>query len=152
MLTWESRKPAALVPTRSPEPFGNLWGLGWEKGRGPHGHRLCASIHHPSHGTGTRQGDAGRTLGPTRASVDLQSPHAEVAGGAGVDAHPELADAVPPDEQEEPVVARDAAVVLGAQHAARAVLQQAGTRCGDTRAWHGQGAREGPSPLPSPWG
>lgn len=60
------------------------------------------------------------------ASVDLQTPHAEVAGGAGVDAHPVLADAVPPDEQEEPVVAGDAAVLLRAQDAARAVLQEPG--------------------------
>lgn len=67
----------------------------------------------------------------TCASVDLQTPHAEVAGGAGVDAHPVLADAVPPDEQEEPVVAGDAAVVLRAQDAARAVLKEPGAHCGD---------------------
>lgn len=85
----------------------------------------------PQGGEGSRGTPAG--AGPTCASVDLQAPHAKVARGTSVDAHPVLADAVPPDEQEEPVVAGDAAVVLRAQDAARAVFQQAGTRCGDKR-------------------
>lgn len=81
----------------------------------------------------------------TCASVDLQTPHAEVAGGAGVDAHPVLADAVPPDEQEEPVVAGDAAVLLRAQDAARAVLQEPGVHCGDKDRGCGVGGGEGDS-------
>lgn len=82
---------------------------------------------------GAGGGGALAVTGRTCASVDLQPSHPEVAGGAGVDAHAVLADAVPPDEQEEPVVAGDAAVVLRAQDAARAVLQQAGARCRDKR-------------------
>lgn len=81
-----------------------------------------------------------------------------------MDAHPVLADAVPPDEQEEPVMAGDAAIVLRAQNAARTVLQQAGAHCRDkrrrgavARLWHactawprrwgGSQCHGGPSPT-----
>lgn len=66
-----------------------------------------------------------------------------------MDAHPVLADAVPPNKQEEPVVAGDAAVVLRAQDAARAVFQQAGTRCGDK--WRRGAVAQVPRWVPAPW-
>lgn len=175
----------APVPAGDPKPFANLQGPGCSSGQGKRGRSPTARLppalaaapgsvppgmpREPQPSPFPRRGGEGTYLGAlggagwgalavtgrTCASVDLQPSHPEVAGGAGVDAHAVLADAVPPDEQEEPVVAGDAAVVLRAQDAARAVLQQAGARCRDKRR-RGAAARlrhmcTAPGRVPAPW-